>query len=88
MTTISTIGLYCALREAPFVVPRDYVEQDGRSDELRRYRLHRCAIDSALFFVAGEAGDKLRPQPLWLPPQLKQFVSCSECGADRNNCAL
>jgi hypothetical protein len=50
MTTISTIGLYCALREAPFVVPRDYVEQYGRRDELRRYRLHRRAIDDALFF--------------------------------------
>jgi hypothetical protein len=88
MTTISTIGLYCALREAPFVVPRDYVEQYGRRDELRRYRLHRRAIDNALFFVAGEAGDKLRPQRLWLPAQLKQLVSCSKCGADRNNCAL
>ncbi len=50
MTTISTIGLYCALREAPFVVPRDYVEQYGRRDELRRYRLHRRAIDNAPFF--------------------------------------
>src|SRR5262245_59554259 len=49
MTTISTIGLYCALREAPFVVPRDYVEQYGRRDELRRYRLRRRAIDTALF---------------------------------------
>ena len=49
MTTISTIGLNCALREAPFVVPRDYVEQYGRRDELRRYRLHRRAIDSAPF---------------------------------------
>ena len=54
MTTISTIGLYCALREAPFVVPRDYVEQYGRRDELRRYRLHRRAIDSAPFSSLGE----------------------------------
>src|SRR5262249_15611707 len=31
---------------------------------------------------------QLRPQHLRLPAQLKQLVSCSKCGADRNNCAL
>jgi len=28
------------------------------------------------------------PQRLWLPAQLKQLVSCSKSGTNRNNCAL
>ena len=55
--------------------------------EGRRCRLRRRAIDSALF---RRWRDRRQAAPATSPATraAKQLVSCSKCGADRNNCVL
>src|SRR6516162_8855786 len=60
-------------RRVPLADRCDGIAHSARQ-EGRRYRLRR--VQSTAQLVAGEAGDKLRPQRLQLLTQLKQLVSC------------